>query len=165
MLRSNPLRRHSQRLAVAAGLLAFLLSGADRAHATELCLYQGYTDIELGRYATETSGRFALSFVHSVSLTPVIDQYEIRPTGIHQTAEIFEAHGAGLPSFSGDIGETAWRFDDGKFVLEMDRVFPRIQLRIQPEYRNTLLIADHRITLADLGANSIGLAVCKKRGE
>ncbi|WP_281953670.1 DUF1850 domain-containing protein [Pseudophaeobacter arcticus] len=130
-----------------------------------LCIYQGYTDTELARYAPDQSGAFSLSFLHSVSLTSVIDVYEIRPAGIHQIAEIFETHGAGLPSFVGDVGETGWRFENGKFVVDMDRQFQRIQLRIQREYLNTLHISDQKIILADLDAKSIGLQICAKRGD
>ncbi|WP_157891246.1 DUF1850 domain-containing protein [Phaeobacter porticola] len=153
------------RLAFAAGLLLLPHAAASEAAGDNLCIYKGYTDTELARYAPGQSGAFSLSFLHSVSLTPVVDIYELRPAGIHQVAEVFEAHGAGLPSFAGDVGETGWRFENGKFVLEMDRQFDRIQLRIQREYLNTLHIADQTITLADLDAKSIGLQICGKRGD
>ncbi len=144
-----------------AGLLLLPQPGKSDQIADYLCVYQGRTDTELARYATDHSRSFSLSFLHSVSLTPVVDHYEIRATAIHQTAEVFETHGAGLPSFTGDVGETGWRMEDDKFVLEMDRQFRRIQLRIQREYLNSLQINDQNVTLADFGANSIGLGVCE----
>lgn len=143
-----------------AGLLLLPQPGKSEQSADDLCVFQGHTGIELARYATDHSRSFSLSFLHSVSLTPVVDHYEIRAAVIHQTAEVFETHGAGLPSFAGDVGETGWRMEDGKFVLEMDRQFQRIQLRIQREYLNSLQINDQNVTLADFDATSIGLAVC-----
>lgn len=161
MLDSKPHPFRAWRLALLAGLLALPHITHGAYAAGSLCLYQGYTDKELARYATDHSGSFSLSFLHSVSLTPVVDHYDIKPGGIHQTAEVFEAHGAGLPSFADDIGATGWHRRDGKFILEMDRHFPRIQLRIQREYLNTLHIANQSITLADFGTNSIGLKICE----
>jgi len=153
------------RAAILAVLLALPSVARAEAIAGDLCIYRGYTDEELARFPADRTGRFSLSFLHSVSLTPVVDRYEIRPTGIHQTAEIFEAHGAGLPSFAGDVGETGWHSEDGKFVLEMDRQFHRIQLRIQREYLNALLIGNRNIVLADFGAGAIGIEICAKRGD
>lgn len=165
VLGSNAHKFGTWRLAFLAGLLLLPHAAASEAAVDNLCIYQGYTDTVLARYSPDRSGVFSLSFVHSVSLTPVVDVYEIRPAGIHQVAEIFEAHGAGLPSFAGDVGETGWRFENGKFVVEMDREFQRIQLRIQREYLNTLHIAEQKIILADFDANSIGLQICGKWGD
>lgn len=145
-------------------LLLSAPSGADGIE-DEICLYEGYSDRELARYALGASGSFSLSFIHSVSLTPVTDIYEIRPTGIHQVAEVFEAHGAGLPSFAGDIGATEWHRENGKFILEMDRQFDRIQLRIQREYRNRLHAGEQEITLADFGADVVGMEICADEGD
>lgn len=150
------------RLTLAVGLLALSQGASAESPERKLCIYEGYTDNELARYSPDQTGGFSLSFVHSVSLTPVLDTYEIRQSGIHQTAEIFEAHGAGLPSFAGDVGQTGWHSQNGKFVLEMDRQFSRIQLRIQREYLNTLHIAHQELILADLEAGSVGLEICAK---
>lgn len=49
---------------------------------------------------------------------------------IVQTREIFEAHGAGLPSFYNDVGATGWQFENGKFILEMERQFEQMRVRI-----------------------------------
>lgn len=165
MLGSNAHILGIGRLAFVASLLLLPYTAVSEELPGGLCIYKGYTDIELARYAPDQSGAFSLSFLHSVSLTPVVDVYEIRSAGLHQVAEIFEAHGAGLPSFAGDVGEIGWRFEEGKFVLEMDRQFHRIQLRIQHEYLNTLHIADQTITLADFDAKSLGLQICGKRGD
>lgn len=140
----------------------FILSASVEAGRSrgELCLFEGYSDQEIARYSVDSEGTFSLSFIHSVSLTPVVDIYEIKSTGIHQIAEMFEAHGAGLPSFAGDVGAKGWRRQDGKFVLDMDRQFDRIQLRIQREYLNILHLSDQDITLADFGASRLGIAIC-----
>ncbi|MDO6758433.1 DUF1850 domain-containing protein [Phaeobacter inhibens] len=164
-MRSNSSLLNLSRLALLAGLVLLPISVKSDTASDRLCLFEGYTETELARYFIASSDGFSLSFVHSVSLTPVVDHYEIRPTGIHQTAEVFEAHGAGLPSFAGDVGETGWRMENEKFVLEMDRQFQRIQLRIQRDYLNTLHIADQKIILADFNTSSIGVGICKKQRD
>ena len=151
--------------AALAGLLWLSApAGAEQA-AADLCLYRGYTDELVARYSMTDTDRFALSFLHSVSLTPVTDLYRIEGGAIRQTAEIFETHGAGLPSFAGDVGQTGWRREDGRFVIEMDRRFDRIQLRVSPDYRNRLAIADRDIDLAALPDSALGLAPCASQGH
>lgn len=94
-------------------------------------------------------------------MTPVVDVYRLDSAGVVQTAEIFQAHGAGLPSFAGDIGEQGLRHEDGKFILDMARQFDDIRVRVQKEYNNTLHIGTQSIQLADLGAGVLILFPCK----
>ena len=89
----------------------------------------------------------------------------MRSSGIHQIAEIFETHSAGLPSFAGDVGTTKWRQQDGKFILEMDRQFTRIQVRVQREYLNSLHLGKLVIILADLKAKVLGIEMCENEGK
>lgn len=147
------------RLILWVGLFVIAASGAATG-APALCLYEGYSEDRLATYPLDQEQEFSLSFIHSVSLTPVTDIYRVSPTGIHQIAEIFETHGAGLPSFAGDIGATGWQHQDGRFILKMDRRFDRIQLRIQREYDNQLHIAGQDVVLADLNAAVLRLEPC-----
>jgi hypothetical protein len=84
-------------------------------------------------------GRFALTFIQSVSLTPVRDEYVLTSDGaIRQTAEIFIAHGQGLPSAADEPGGLAWEHEDGRFRLTMDRPIPRLVVRANARYENRL---------------------------
>ena len=143
-----------------AGLLIVLLF-AQGAAAGQLCLAAGSDARTVARYDTGPGNQFSLSFIHSVSMTPVIDVYRLDTTGLVQTAEIFQSHGAGLPSFAGDIGEQGWRHEEGKFILDMARQFDRIRVRVQKEYKNTLHIGAQSIQLADLDAGVLTLSPCK----
>jgi hypothetical protein len=146
-----------------AGFLFWLLLCGD-VSAAQLCLTAARGEVTLARFETGPEDEFRLSFVHSVSLTPVTDVYRLTPTGILQTAEIFEAHGAGLPSFSDDIGALDWRHEDGKFILDMARQSDEIHVRVQRDYQNTLHIGAKSIELADLGESVVTLIPCKNEG-
>ena len=86
-----------------------------------------------------TGGKtFSLSFIHSVTLTPVQDIYEITSDGgICQTSEIFESHCAGLPFSEQETGATKWEQRDGKFILHMKRDIPKLVVRTDRTYQNT----------------------------
>lgn len=84
------------------GIVAFIFwLSPINANATGLCLslsnfhqQKEHLSIPLG-----TQQQFALSFIHSVSETPVVDYYQVSDNQkIIQTTERFEHHGAGLPS-------------------------------------------------------------------
>lgn len=115
---------------------------------------------EVTRRSLGPDNSFSLSFIHSVSDTPVIDNYRVENDEIVQISEIFEAHGAGLPSIADDMGATGWRHEEGKFILDMSRRTGPIALRIQPQYKNTLHIAGSDLPLADLGQKALTIAPC-----
>lgn len=94
------------------------------------------------------SRTFSLSFIHSVTMTPVQDQYEVALNGdIHQTSEIFESHCAGLPFSDQETGATFWEQKDGKFILHMKREIPKLVVRTDRRYRNRLHIQNRVIDL------------------
>ncbi|QIE45669.1 DUF1850 domain-containing protein [Pseudohalocynthiibacter aestuariivivens] len=101
-----------------------------------------------------------MSFIHSVSRTPVLDTYQIDAGQIVQTSEIFQAHGAGLPSLGNEMNATGWRHENGQFILDLDRPIGAMIVRVQPEYKNTLHIADQTIALASLGHSALRIAAC-----
>lgn len=94
------------------------------------------TQKSLGRWQL-TEPYFALSFIHSVSETPVVDYYTIdKQNNIIQTSERFEHHGAGLPS---NVSEgSGWQKHDGYFWLTMQRPIPQLIVRTDKDYKNRL---------------------------
>lgn len=130
------------------------------ARADSLCLYSFPENEPVQAYSLPDSGRFALSFIHSVSGTPVIDEYRLAANTITQTAEIFEAHGAGLPSLRDELDASGWRHEGGKFILDLNRPIDNMIVRVQSEYDNTLLINKKSIELATLGHTVLRLSGC-----
>ncbi|MBE3636766.1 DUF1850 domain-containing protein [Mangrovicoccus algicola] len=142
-------------------LLCAALPGAARAGDGWLCLSETRgAGREIARLPLGPEGTFELSFIHSVSRTPVTDAYRVERGEIVQTRETFMAHGAGLPSIANDIDATGWRHEDGHFILDMHRRTGPIPLRIQAQYENTLHIAGTDLPLADLGHSALTLAPC-----
>lgn len=126
-----------------------------------LCLTETRgTGVAIARLPLGDPATFELSFIHSVSRTPVRDLYRVEDGQIVQTAEIFLAHGAGLPSIADDIDATGWRHENGQFILDMHRLTGPIPIRIQAEFKNTLHIAGTDLPLAELGHPALTLAPC-----
>ncbi len=130
------------------------------ARADSLCLYSFPENEAVQTYQLPDTGRFALSFIHSVSGTPVVDQYRLTANTMTQTAEIFEAHGAGLPSLRNELDASDFRHENGKFILELNRPIDKLIVRVQSEYDNTLLINTKSIELATLGHTVLRLSGC-----
>jgi len=129
-----------------------------------VCLSSHPEGTLVATYPLSKDAGFALGFIHSVSHTPVLDIYEIRAGQVVQTSEIFQAHGAGLPSMSDEIDATGWHHENGHFILDLDRPIGAMIVRIQPEYENTLHIADRSIPLASLGFSVLRIAACETQG-
>lgn len=162
MLRRGLLRRPG-----GASLLALLVlsigSGVSLAAEPShfLCLSETRgTQSLVKRVPLGPDATFALSFIHSVSRTPVTDYYRVEQGRILQTREEFMAHGAGLPSIANDMDATGWRHENGHFILDMHRYTGPIPLRIQAQFENTLHTADTELTLATLGISALTLAPC-----
>ncbi|MCG8568434.1 MAG: DUF1850 domain-containing protein [Desulfobacterales bacterium] len=102
---------------------------------------------KLGRYPLGTGGDFTLSFIHSVSLTRVVDFYEIRGGRILQTKEVFQAHGAGLPTSPEEPGGTAFVKTEEGFVLHMERPIHPLVVRTDKRYENRLSLGGRTIDL------------------
>jgi hypothetical protein len=85
---------------------------------------------------------FSLSFIHSVSLTPVIDEYHLLNTDsnyrILQTAERFFAHGQGLPSLVDEPDAIAFEHTDGQFILKLKRNIDNLIVRTDSRFKNRL---------------------------
>lgn len=95
---------------------------------------------------------FELSFIHSVSLTPVTDYYRLTESRagdlkIKQTAEVFLAHGQGLPSLVNEPNATSFELRNGQFILEMDRDIGRLIVRTDKRFKNRLHTGNSIINL------------------
>ena len=102
---------------------------------------------ELMRMGIDGENGFSLTFIHSVSLTRVVDCYDIRDGRIVQTAEYFSAHGAGLPSQADEPGGIAWEEQGGQFVFRMERPIPKLVVRTDRRYENRLHIGPTTVNL------------------
>lgn len=123
-------------------LLAGALALADSVHGAGLHIFQDRENRPLTCIPV-VDGRFELSFIHSVSMTPVRDFYRLTETeqgglSIRQTAERFIAHGQGLPSLVDEPDATSFSNDNGTFVLSIDRAIGRLIVRTDRRFRNRL---------------------------
>ena len=83
---------------------------------------------------------FSLSFIHSVSNTPVRDYYVIIDGNIIQTGTRFNAQGAGLPSHESEGIE--WKNYPDFLWLSMDRPITKLIVRTDKNYKNRLHLND-----------------------
>lgn len=102
---------------------------------------------ELMRAGLGGEQKFSLSFIHSVSRTPVEDIYRVTGNRIIQTEERFMAHGAGLPSHPEEPGGVSWEQDGETFILKMERPIPKLVVRTDKNYRNRLILGYRTINL------------------
>jgi len=148
-----------------AGVLALVLSGCAlsgiRSEKACQCLV-------ISRFPSRTivaehtlpkSGVFSLSFIHSVSQTPVRDDYKATDCRIIQTAETFQTHGAGLPSGIHEPDVTGWARQDGRFVIFMQRPIPKLIVRTDRAFRNRLHIEGGEINLNHWEDQALELAI------
>ena len=99
---------------------------------------------------------FIMTYVHSVTRTPVDEAYRIDGHRLVQTSIAFVNHGPGLPT-EADAGQS-WSEVGGRFVLTMSRPFERIRMRVHRDQSPRLAIAGDSIDLAQWGNRSIELA-------
>ena len=109
----------------------------------------------LAEAETAPGGRFALYYIHSVALTPVVSRYRLESGQIVQTAEEFDQHGFGLPYGADRPGE---RFElrDGRFLLHMHRAVGPLYVRVGAAYDNRLEAAGS-LDLTQWGARRLEL--------
>lgn len=91
----------------------------------------------LAEIGTAPDGSFALRYIHSVALTPVVSRYVIEDDRIVQTAEEFDQHGFGLPYGADRPGERL-ELRDGRFVLHMRRAVGPLYIRVGAAHGNRL---------------------------
>ncbi len=117
----------------------------------------------LARYCIPRDGCFSLSFIHSVSQTPVRDDYRIEADRIVQVAETFQTHEAGLPSLEQEADALGWEWQDGQFLLHMRRQIHHLVMRTDRLYRNRLHLADRTIDLNQWDDQALELSIEKHR--
>ncbi|MFV8570698.1 DUF1850 domain-containing protein [Marinobacter sp. SBS5] len=128
---------------------AFALAGNLQAAGLEISHYR---EGRLLACISVADKEFELSFIHSVSLTPVKDYYRlVEPaTGgltINQTAEVFIAHGQGLPSLVNEPDAKSFKHRNGQFILEMDRDIGQLIVRTDRRFKNRLHTGNKNINL------------------
>lgn len=113
----------------------------------------------LARYCLPGDGFFSLSFIHSVSQTPVRDDYRIEKDRIVQVAATFQTHEAGLPSLEHEADALGWEWRQGQFLLHMHRQIPHLVMRTNRQYRNRLHIEDRAIDLNQWDDQALELSI------
>ena len=98
---------------------------------------------------------FTVSYVHSVTRTPVVETYRVDGETIVQTEIRFAQHGPGLPT-QADAGGTFAR-RDGQFVATMARRFPSIVMRVHADQRPQLAAGAVSVDLAEWGNRAVAV--------
>ncbi len=143
-------------LALLPGLLAGVLAG-DLAHAACLALTSDPDGAPLGLLALGGADpAFSVTYVHSVTRTPVDERYRVEFDSIVQTEIRFEQHGPGLPT-APDAG-SRWTHDERGFAVTTNRRFERIVMRVHADQKPTLAAGPQAIALAQWGNRAIALA-------
>lgn len=142
---------------VRSGAVLLALAPGLAAAAGCLSLSSSPDGAALARYELAASGTptFTLSYVHSVTRTPVVETYRIDGDAIVQTEIRFSQHGPGLPT-QADAGGTFER-RDGQFVLSMSRRLPSIVMRVNADQRPELRAGTLTVDLAGWGNRAIAL--------
>ena len=99
---------------------------------------------------------FTITYVHSVTRTPVVETYVASPHGFVQTSIRFEQHGPGLPTEAG-AGER-WQRVDGRFVVTMARPVATIRMRVHADQAPILEAPGATVALTQWGNRAIGLS-------
>lgn len=104
---------------------------------------------------------FVVSYVHSVTRTPVVESYRIESGGIVQTEIRFEQHGPGLPTQADAGGSFEQR--DGQIVATMARRFDVIVMRVNADQSPRLTAGGHEHDLAAFGDRALALRASPDR--
>ena len=99
---------------------------------------------------------FRVTYVHSVTLTPVDERYVVTGDRIVQTQIRFVQHGPGLPT-APDAGGT-FEERDGAFVVRGHREFDRIVMRFDAAQRPVLSTSAATLDLARWGRRAVAIA-------
>jgi hypothetical protein len=143
-------------VALLPGLLASLLA-ANVAQAACLTLASYPDGASLAHFAVAADDpTFTVTYVHSVTKTPVDERYRIDGDTIIETEIRFEQHGPGLPT-EADAG-AQWTRRDGRYVVTMSRRFGPIVMRVHADQKPALAIATQSVDLAQWGNRAVALA-------
>ena len=98
---------------------------------------------------------FAITYMHSVTRTPVEERYRVDGATIVETQMTFSQHGPGLPT-AADAGSTM-RTVDGRVVVTMARTFDTIVMRVHADQSPQLHAAGRATDLATWGNRAMTL--------
>ncbi len=133
-------------------LLGLALPGIAFAACLELASHPD--GVPLQRIALPVSD-FAITYMHSVTRTPVEERYRVDGAAIVETQMTFSQHGPGLPT-AADTGSTM-RTIDGRFVVTMARPFDTIVMRVHADQSPQLHAAGRATDLAAWGNRALAL--------
>ena len=71
-------------------------------------------------------GRFVHRFTHSVHMTPVDEEFIISNGFLVLQRLRYDSYGVGMPTDGGE----SFRIEDNRFVIDMERSFERIDIRV-----------------------------------
>lgn len=100
---------------------------------------------------------FALSYVHSVTRTPVTESYHATGDELVETEIRFTQHGPGLPT-EADAG-SSFTVRDGEFVVTMQRHFRAIVMQVHADQSPRLAADSRSLDLAQWGNRALTLGV------
>jgi hypothetical protein len=103
-------------------------------------------------------GAFTISYVHSVTRTPVEERFRTDGPAIVETEMRFRRHGPGLPT-EADAGGS-WRREGDVYVVTMERRFDAIPIRVHADQQWRMSVeGDPRpVNLAQWGNRAIALS-------
>ncbi len=133
-------------------LLGLLLPGIALAACLELASHPD--GVVLERIVLPAPA-FTLTYIFSVTRTPVEERYRVDGATLVETQMAFSQQGPGLPT-AADAGGTM-RTVDGRVVVTMARRFDVIVMRVHADQSPQLHIADRAIDLAAWGNRALAL--------
>ena len=137
-------------------VVALLLPSLAHAACLTLASHPDGTRLSLLALPEEDTS-FSITYVHSVTRTPVTERYHLSGNEIVETELRFEQHGPGLPT-EADAGGTLTH-SNGRFVVTMDRRFPAIVMQVHKDQSPRLVTGARSRDLAQWGNRALVLGV------
>jgi hypothetical protein len=135
-------------------LLGLALPGVALAACLELASHPDGATLE--RMALPAPApEFTITYIHSVTRTPVEERYRVDGAGLVETQMTFSQHGPGLPT-AADAGSTMQTVD-GHIVVTMARSFDEIVMRVHADQSPQLHAAGRTTQLAAWGNRGLVL--------
>jgi hypothetical protein len=134
--------------------MALVVSGSAQGACLALTSHPDGEGLSLIALPAEDAS-FTITYVHSVTRTPVLERYAISGSEIVETEMRFEQHGPGLPT-EADAGGT-FSHGDGRFVVTMDRHFPIIVMQVHRDQSPRLVAGTRLFDLAQWGNRALVL--------
>jgi len=98
---------------------------------------------------------FRVTYMHSVTRTPVDEVYRVERNRIIETEIRFVQHGPGLPTAPDEGG--AFERRDGAFVVQGSRAFDIIVMRVHRDQQPTLRFGTQSLDLARWGNRALAM--------